>query len=100
MVCEKSFFWVMASQNIPSQSCTHLLRILLVMLVVIKEVCDGGGEQGGLRFAALSKDFSTSLNVGLLQHSKSGVLSDHPSSSSASYAGQPQASKLLFLCFL
>jgi hypothetical protein len=41
----KAFFWVMASQNIPSQSCTHLLRILLVMVVlvmvvVIKEVCD------------------------------------------------------------
>ncbi len=55
------------------------------MLVVIKEVCDGGGEQGGLRFAALSKDFSTSLDVGLLQHSKSG--------------GAIRPSKL-FLCFL
>lgn len=36
----KALFFLMASQNIPSQSCTHLLRILLVMVVVvvIKEV--------------------------------------------------------------
>ncbi len=28
----KALFFFMASQNIPSQSCTHLLRILLVMV--------------------------------------------------------------------
>jgi hypothetical protein len=38
----------MASQNIPSQSCTHLLRILLVMAEA-DIACDGGGvgDQGG-----------------------------------------------------
>jgi hypothetical protein len=72
MVCEKNFFVLMASQNIPSQSCTHLLRILLVMaevlvmLLVMAEVLV-------MFFDALSKDFSTSLVVGLLlQHAKSG----------------------------
>lgn len=84
-------FSFMASQNIPSQSCTHLLRILLVMVVVlvIKEVAIWCSFQGLL---------STSLVVGLLQHAKSGCYQDHPSSSSTSYVGQSQASKLLLLC--
>jgi hypothetical protein len=86
-------FSSMASQNIPSQSCTHLLRILLVMVMVllIKELAIRCSFQGLL---------STSLVVGLLQHAKSGCYQDHPSSSSTSYAGRPQASKLLLLLCL
>jgi hypothetical protein len=82
MVCEKNFFVLMASQNIPSQSCTHLLRILLVMaevlvmLLVMAEVLVMllvMAEVLVMFFDALSKDFSTSLVVGLLlQHAKSG----------------------------
>lgn len=93
-------FSFMASQNIPSQSCTHLLRILLVMVMVllIKELAIRCSFQGLL---------STSLVVGLLQHSKSGFYQtiqalplllmpaglEHPSSSSFAFV------KLLLLCF-
>ncbi len=89
----RNAFSFMASQNIPSQSCTHLLRILLVMVMVllIKELAIRCSFQGLL---------STSLVVGLLQHAKSGCYQDHPSSSSTSYAGRPQASKLLLLLCL
>jgi hypothetical protein len=75
----------MASQNIPSQSCTHLLRILLVMVVVIKEVAIWCSFQGLLDIPG----------CWIIATCKVWMLSDHPSSSSASYAGRPQASKLL-----
>jgi hypothetical protein len=77
----------MASQNIPSQSCTHLLRILLVMVEVINPklytsatdiACDGGGDQGGCDLMLLPRtsqhpwllDYCNLQSLGAIRPSK------------------------------
>jgi len=90
MVCEKSFFFYGISK--------HTIPKLYASATDI--ACDGGGvgDQGGCDLMLFPR---TSLDIPgcwIIATFKLWVLSDHPSSSSTSYASRPRASKLLLLC--